>query len=83
MASLPLVAVPAAAVRHRRVGQKETGPEGARSPQYSFAESKMIFPGTVRDYWVYVPAQYDASKPACVWVGNQDGTSRTMRPRSS
>ena len=31
-----------------------------------------IFPGTVRDYWVYVPAQYSASKPACVMVF-QDG----------
>lgn len=31
-----------------------------------------VFPGTVRDYWVYVPAQYDASKPACVMVF-QDG----------
>jgi enterochelin esterase-like enzyme len=31
-----------------------------------------IFPGTVRDYWVYVPAQYDAKKPACVMVF-QDG----------
>jgi gluconolactonase len=31
-----------------------------------------IFPGTVRDYWVYVPAQYNASKPACVMVF-QDG----------
>lgn len=39
--------------------------------KYTLEESK-IFPGTVRDYWVYVPAQYDASKPACVHV-NQDG----------
>jgi enterochelin esterase family protein len=31
-----------------------------------------VFPGTVRDYWVYVPAQYDAEKPACVMVF-QDG----------
>lgn len=30
------------------------------------------FPGTLRDYWVYVPAQYDGKKPACVYV-NQDG----------
>ena len=22
-----------------------------------------IFPGTERDYWIYVPAQYDATKP--------------------
>jgi enterochelin esterase family protein len=34
-----------------------------------------IFPGTVRDYWVYVPAQYDKSKPACVMVF-QDGGSQ-------
>jgi len=36
-------------------------------------ESK-IFPGTVRDYWIYVPAQYDAAKPACVMVF-QDGNN--------
>jgi enterochelin esterase family protein len=33
-----------------------------------------IFPGTVRDYWVYIPAQYDPKKPACVMVF-QDGGS--------
>jgi gluconolactonase len=27
-----------------------------------------IFPGTVRDVTVFIPAQYDASKPACVYV---------------
>lgn len=31
-----------------------------------------IFPGTVRDYWVYVPKQYDGSKPAALFVA-QDG----------
>ncbi len=31
-----------------------------------------IFPGTLRDYWVYVPAQYAPDKPACVMVF-QDG----------
>jgi enterochelin esterase-like enzyme len=31
-----------------------------------------VFPGTVRDYWVYVPAQYDGRTPACVMVF-QDG----------
>ncbi len=31
-----------------------------------------IFAGTQREYFVYVPAQYDASKPACVMVF-QDG----------
>ncbi len=31
-----------------------------------------IFPGTERDYWVYVPAQYDGSAPVAVMVF-QDG----------
>ena len=31
-----------------------------------------VFPDTVREYWIYVPAQYDAAKPACVMVF-QDG----------
>src|SRR5690348_3285339 len=39
--------------------------------QYTFEKSK-IFPGTVRDYWIYVPKQYDPAKPACLYV-NQDG----------
>lgn len=33
-----------------------------------------IFPGTVRDYWIYVPAQYDGKSPACLMVF-QDGGS--------
>jgi gluconolactonase len=39
--------------------------------KYTFDQSK-IFPGTVRDYWVYVPRRYDPAKPACLHV-NQDG----------
>ncbi|MDA1013946.1 MAG: alpha/beta hydrolase-fold protein [Planctomycetota bacterium] len=35
-------------------------------------ESTKVYPGTVRDYWIYVPAQYDKSKPACLMVF-QDG----------
>jgi enterochelin esterase-like enzyme len=34
-------------------------------------ESK-IFPGTVRDYWIYLPAQYDSAKPAALMIF-QDG----------
>ena len=39
--------------------------------RHLFSASK-VFPGTVRDYWIYVPAQYDAAKPACLMVF-QDG----------
>ena len=35
-------------------------------------DKSRIFPDTVRDYWIYVPAQYKPDKPACVYVG-QDG----------
>jgi len=33
----------------------------------SFSNS-VIFPGTVRDVAVFIPAQYDGLKPACVYV---------------
>jgi hypothetical protein len=39
--------------------------------KFTFDQSK-IFPGTWREYWVYVPAQYTPDKPACLYV-NQDG----------
>ena len=39
--------------------------------KFDFAQSK-IFPGTTREVQVYVPKQYDGTKPACVYV-NQDG----------
>jgi len=34
--------------------------------------SQTVYPGTVRDYWIYVPQQYDDSQPACLMVF-QDG----------
>lgn len=41
------------------------------------------FAGTERDYWVYVPQQYDAAKPACVMVfqdgGNYVDTKKDFR----
>src|SRR3984957_20987083 len=49
----------------------KTDPPKGEVRKYTFEQSK-VFPGTVRDYWVYVPKQYDPAKPACVYVG-QDG----------
>ncbi|MBL8232236.1 MAG: SMP-30/gluconolactonase/LRE family protein [Bryobacterales bacterium] len=54
------------------------GPDSQRQPgvpkgavtQHKWTSK--IFPGTVRDYWVYVPAQYDAAKPAALMIF-QDG----------
>lgn len=51
--------------------QKQPGvPEGTVT-KYEWNDSK-IYPGTVRDYWVYVPAQYNPQQPAAVMVF-QDG----------
>lgn len=35
-------------------------------------KSEKVYPGTERDYWIYVPKQYDGSEPAAVMVF-QDG----------
>jgi gluconolactonase len=50
--------------------QETTVPKG-EVLKFSFSNST-IFPGTLRDYWIYIPKQYDGKTPACVYV-NQDG----------
>jgi enterochelin esterase family protein len=73
---LALVAVAGA----RAADDYQLGPDSMRQPgvpkgQVTKATWRSeVFPGTVRDYWVYVPAQYDPAKPACVMVF-QDGAS--------
>ena len=53
-------------------GAQEAGaPPKGEILKRSFSDSQ-VFPGTYRDYWIYVPRQYDPAKPACVYV-NQDG----------
>ncbi|MFT6178487.1 MAG: sugar lactone lactonase YvrE/enterochelin esterase-like enzyme [Akkermansiaceae bacterium] len=46
--------------------------------KHQFSDSK-IFPGTYRDYWVYVPAEYDAAKPAALMIF-QDGAGFVSKP---
>jgi SMP-30/Gluconolactonase/LRE-like region/Putative esterase len=50
--------------------QPRDSPPKGEVKKYTFDHSK-IFPGTVRDYWIYVPKQFDPAKP-CLDV-NQDG----------
>lgn len=45
-------------------------PRGTIS-EHVWSDSK-VYPGTIRRYWVYAPAQYDASRPAALMVF-QDG----------
>ncbi|WZO98915.1 SMP-30/gluconolactonase/LRE family protein [Isosphaeraceae bacterium EP7] len=52
------------------LARADDAPKGELT-KYSFSSSK-VFPGTIRDYWIYIPAQYDASKPAPLFVC-QDG----------
>ena len=52
-------------------------------PQGKFSEAKVIpstiFPGTQHTYYVYVPAQYDPTKPTAVMVFN-DGQAMMAEP---
>jgi sugar lactone lactonase YvrE/enterochelin esterase-like enzyme len=61
-----LAILPAAASRAGDTSPGAAVPKGEVT-KYTFGPGK-IFPGTVRDYWVYVPKQYDPAKPACVFV---------------
>ncbi|HTI72020.1 MAG TPA: alpha/beta hydrolase-fold protein [Candidatus Limnocylindria bacterium] len=52
-------------------------------PKGRFTEAKVIpskvFPGTQHTYWVYVPAQYDPSRPTAVMIFN-DGQAMKAEP---
>ncbi|MBI4906036.1 MAG: SMP-30/gluconolactonase/LRE family protein [Acidobacteria bacterium] len=56
------------------------GPDSHRQPGVPQGKvtrhewTSSIYPGTVRDYWIYVPAQYKPEKPACTMVF-QDGAT--------
>jgi gluconolactonase len=53
----------------------QTGvPQGRIEGPFVWDDST-IYPGTTRKYWLYIPAQYEATKPACLFVV-QDGLGR-------
>ena len=62
----------------RAADDYKLGPDSERQsgvPEGKITQHKWtshVFAGTERDYWVYVPAQYDGQSPACVMVF-QDG----------
>lgn len=39
--------------------------------KYTFNQSQ-IFPGTTRNYWIYIPAEYDPAKLACLLVDQDE-----------
>lgn len=63
------------------IDEYEVGPDSKRTdgiPKGTVTQSKWtsvrVFPGTERDVWVYVPAQYQKDKPACLMVFQDGGT---------
>jgi enterochelin esterase-like enzyme len=65
------VFVMAADYRPGPEAQRGDGVPQGKVTEHSWNECK-AFPGTIRSYWVYVPAQYDGRKPANLMVF-QDG----------
>ncbi len=51
--------------------QRDSSIKAGEIIERQFSASK-IYPGTVRTYWIYVPAGYSPDKPACLYV-NMDG----------
>ncbi|MBY0522243.1 MAG: esterase family protein [Gemmataceae bacterium] len=73
--ALALVAVlPAFAADDYKLGPDSERQQGVPEGKVIKMEpwKSKVFDGTVRDWWLYVPAQYDATKPANVMVF-QDG----------
>ena len=50
--------------------KKKQSPKG--KVEHRRFESSHIYPGTKRDYWIYIPSQYQDTSPACLLVF-QDG----------
>jgi len=63
-----------AADDYRLGPDSEAHPEVPKGQITKYTWNSKIFPGTIRDYWVYVPSEYRAEKPACVMVF-QDGAN--------
>ena len=77
--ALGLLAALVVAGQARAVDDYTLGPDSLPQPgvpagaiQKFHLASSRLFPGTQRDYWVYVPAQYRPAVAACVMVF-QDG----------
>src|SRR5438034_11200484 len=78
--SLSCIALLIAALAARAADDYKLGDDSKEQPNVPKGKvtkhswTSTIFPGTVRDYWIYVPAQYDPKTPACIMVF-QDGGS--------
>lgn len=69
-----LAVVPALAVDDYQLGLDSMPQEGVPKGRILQGKwvSEKLYPGTERDYWIYIPAQYDGAAPAALMVF-QDG----------
>ncbi|NBV32664.1 MAG: hypothetical protein EBR81_02370 [Proteobacteria bacterium] len=65
--SLPLAKEEEAVAKYQPPAIKPEEILPGTTKQFTFTQSQ-IFPGTTREVTVFIPAQYDGSKPACVYV---------------
>jgi enterochelin esterase family protein len=74
MRFLPLLLAPYLVVRAMAIDDYKLGPDSEPHDvphgevKKAVFDKSQIFPGTTREYFVYVPKQYDAAKPACLMV---------------
>ena len=57
---------------------KPEAPPAGLTEHFTYSESG-IFPGTRREVTIFIPAQYDGSKPACIYV-KTDGYNEKEKP---
>jgi enterochelin esterase-like enzyme len=69
---LGLASTLAAQEKYTYSADSQQHPDVPKGDWWKFIHKSDMFAGTVRDVWVYVPAQYNAKEPACVMVF-QDG----------
>ena len=76
------LSLPALAAPQQKEESYETHPDSIKKPNVPegkiegpFTWKSKIYPGTVRDYYLYIPNQYDPAKPACTFIV-QDGINR-------
>lgn len=82
LALFQVFATDATAAEYTLVGDslpQEGVPEG--TVEERTFDTSLIYPGVTTEYSVYVPAQYDATKPACVMVF-QDGSAYASKEGS-
>jgi enterochelin esterase family protein len=69
-AALILLLAQAEPYKHPPESERQEGVPQGKVTHYVW--KSQVFAGTIREYWTYVPAQYDETKPAAVMVF-QDG----------